>query len=542
MEYGSGGYYADLHQLELGEQEKMGGQEHGTNEIRDAIYYHVISSRSGSDDADARSMTLLRFHAPEQRRAIVLIAAGALLFLLWQFSSPRPTFFANQHSSSRQSPVQNSGLVEVINSTTQYFIDYPIGSPYKGRFGEQGSRVQTLRSWLSLANQTTDVREREQILNATERAVLATFPFLTDSPGKAISNETPLRDLQQRIVPGSKGLLIVAGGKQIRYACHLIAAVRRVWQSTLPIQIAYGGEEDFSTKDREFVQSLWDGIEFVDGASVFSNETLGLKDEHSGFALKAFAALASSFEQLVLLDADVVLLQPPEVLFDQQGYKTQGALLFHDRAVWKGAFTSRKEWYQSQILRPSDEVRKLLLWTDDWPPESCDSGIIVMDKSRLDIFMGLLHIAWQNTAAVRNDTTYQLMYGDKETWWLGWELSDARYAFEPHYGSMLGWPKEEEKSEDGKDKVCSYWIAHLDDNEQLLWFNGALLKQKVSDAHSYEVPVQWMMDGEEWETNGRFKMRCMVGGTVHDVDEGERQVFGRMIEAARDVDKVLGVS
>jgi alpha 1,3-mannosyltransferase len=44
--------------------------------------------------------------------------------------------------------------------------------------------------------------------------------------------------------------------------------------------------------------------------------------------------LASSFQQAILMDADTVFLQAPEVLFSQPTYLEKGALFFQDRTLF----------------------------------------------------------------------------------------------------------------------------------------------------------------------------------------------------------------
>lgn len=47
-----------------------------------------------------------------------------------------------------------------------------------------------------------------------------------------------------------------------------------------------------------------------------------------------YALLGSSFEQVLLVDADVTFLQPPElILLDHTQYQDAGMLLFHDRLI-----------------------------------------------------------------------------------------------------------------------------------------------------------------------------------------------------------------
>ena len=110
--------------------------------------------------------------------------------------------------------------------------------------------------------------------------------------------------------------------------------------------------------------------------------------------------------------------------------------------------------------KPSAALSTSLVWTEDHAEEA-DSGAVVLDKGRLPVFTGLLHICWQNTKALREEATYKLTYGDKESWWFGLDLCGVPHAFEKHYGAVLG----EIQLCEGQQDVCGFTIAHIDEKE-----------------------------------------------------------------------------
>ncbi|KAB8237935.1 putative alpha-1,3-mannosyltransferase [Aspergillus alliaceus] len=423
--------------------------------------------------------------------------------------------------------------VSLVNDLAQYFIDYPLQPPYKEHFGQLGQRSRVLRNWLALADQSENPIIKSLLLNATERVAVSLYPFLEKPEGKATS-QGPVSDLRASFEPGSAGIVIPTSNKTLRFAIHLIGALRSVLNSTLPIQVVYAGDEDLSPDNRSRLSQIVElgPLEFLDILTIFDDTTLQLRS--GGWAIKAFAALASRFERVILADADAVFFQPPEVLLDHEAFIRTGALLFHDRLLWPGAFKERHEWWESQIRHPSPELNKSLVWTE-WYAEEGDSGLVVLDKSRLDIFIGLFHICWQNSYAVREETTYKITYGDKETWWFGLELVGASYEFSGHYGGIVGWEDVDEK---GKPKVCSFVIAHVDAKDRLLWYNGSLLKNKGKSemANEYEVPTNWMIDAEWQKGAAKQDMSCMVGGEVKNLTQYELDVLQQSIELAKKLD------
>src|SRR5205814_1779974 len=157
------------------------------------------------------------------------------------------------------------------------------------------------------------------------------------------------RALRRSYIPKSRGLVIAAGKNNFRFACHLIVSLRNIHNSTIPIEVAYAGEDDLPIQFRKVLKSLGTDVETLDVTAVFDDATLDLQHGHEGWAIKPFATLASRFEQVILLDADAVFLQSPEVLFQHSGYLETGTLLFHDRLLAKGGYPARKTFWEKQM-------------------------------------------------------------------------------------------------------------------------------------------------------------------------------------------------
>ncbi|PWY80774.1 hypothetical protein BO94DRAFT_470555 [Aspergillus sclerotioniger CBS 115572] len=489
------------------------------------------------------SKNMNQFAAIRSQRSIrILIAAVGVIFILsifWLLPSASTTKvlgFGQGHKTDSQ-PTAKTITTDnaLITDLSHYFADYPIQKPFKERYGELGRRNRVLRDWLIQADTSSDPT-KALLLNAVEEVAISQYPFL-QNPQQPKSHH-PLGDLRSSFDPNSAGIVIPTSDKTLRYAAHLIGSLRSVLNSTLPIQVVYAGDDDLSPTNRNHLSSLAASgppITFLDILTIFDDTTLKLQT--GGWAIKAFAALGSTFEKVILADADAVFLQPPEVLLHQEAFLHKGALLFHDRLLWKHAFEGRHEWWRDQIRRPSDEMNASLVWTEDYAEEA-DSGLVVLDKSRHDTLMGLLHICWQNSYEVREETTYKITYGDKESWWFGLELAGAQYEFSKHYGGIVGW---ENVDEQGRRGVCSFVIAHVDSKNRLLWYNGSLLKNKGQSGmeNEYQVPDKWMIDAE-WVKGARKQDHsCMVEGEVRSLTPEEMGVLERSIALAKMVDALV---
>jgi hypothetical protein len=128
-----------------------------------------------------------------------------------------------------------------------------------------------------------------------------------------------------------KGLVIAAAGNRYRYLTGLycnLYVIRKYHKSNIPIEIFYVGEsENFSLSLRKLITDLG-GISIhniMDKLSTNSDES-----ELRGYQTKPLAVLCSSFEEVILVDADALCFIDPRYLFLAQGYEDSGMLLFKD--------------------------------------------------------------------------------------------------------------------------------------------------------------------------------------------------------------------
>lgn len=66
--------------------------------------------------------------------------------------------------------------------------------------------------------------------------------------------------------------------------------------------------------------------------------------------MKPFAVIASRFQKTILVDADVIFLQKPEIIFDvHAGMETTGSSFHHDRE-YKMEGKSRAAWVRTYLM------------------------------------------------------------------------------------------------------------------------------------------------------------------------------------------------
>lgn len=129
---------------------------------------------------------------------------------------------------------------------------------------------------------------------------------------------------------GGKGIVIVAGGKYTLFAMPAIKAIRVNGDSDIPIEVMIPPEMD---GEDAFCENV---LPFLDPSGltrciymneVFDKQTL---DDVQGYQLKALALLASSFEKVLLLDADNYVVNPISSIFDVAVFQEFGLVLWPD--------------------------------------------------------------------------------------------------------------------------------------------------------------------------------------------------------------------
>lgn len=220
-----------------------------------------------------------------------------------------------------------------------------------------------------------------------------------------------------------RGIVISGSNSQAQYVKTAITSFRAMG-CTLPVEIMYLGEDDMSEDTRTELETLPNVIT-RDIKKMVNDQGWEIK----GWAAKAHAAFMSSFREVILLDADVLFFDNPELLFSEPGYVDTGALFFSDRTI----FPQDKRTFLRKILpRPISSKVRENRW---WKGETCEgqeAGVVVVDKWRhfLSAFL-----TTRLNGPDRDDTetskgTYSYWWGDKETWWIAFELAgDTDYHF-----------------------------------------------------------------------------------------------------------------
>ncbi|KAI8879398.1 glycosyltransferase family 71 protein [Backusella circina FSU 941] len=287
-----------------------------------------------------------------------------------------------------------------------------------------------------------------------------------------------------------RGIVMCVGNDYFGHAVTAITAIRNVLDSDLPIEIFYIDEYDLSEDKRNYFDSL-DKVSTRPLVNAINDQYT----QFGGWAMKPYAILASRFSEVLLMDADVFLFQKPDVLFEDAGYQTTGALFFLDRTLFPNWDVGR-QWMNSFLPTKSSYVKESR-WYLDTSAHEQESGIVVIDKRKA--LFGLLSTCKMNDKNERDKVAYERIHGDKETFWVGFEMVQTPYTFVRSYGAVIGGLGDA----GNKDTVCGNQL-HLDANQKPLWWNGGILRDKNRWSDRY-LKFTHYAQGEDWQ----FETSCI---------------------------------
>ncbi|KAJ6443989.1 C3HC4 type (RING finger) zinc finger containing protein [Purpureocillium lavendulum] len=404
------------------------------------------------------------------------------------------------------------------------------------------------------------------------------------------SHAPDLMRLRSHIKQGGRGVVFTGGDTQAEYLLSSIPTLRE-FGCELPVEVVYFGDADLSADYRTRLEALH-GVTTVNAEDMINknNASSGM----ASWSSKPFAVLLSSFREVLYMDADSFFFQNPQALFDSRGYTQTGALFFKDRRVGP---THRRAWLQQLLPEPvSETAMKSRFWTGVSSQEQ-ESGVMVVDKWRH--LVSLLLVARLNSlerwSREGGAGIYEMVHGDKETFWLGWELAgDVDYSFQP--GSVAGMgnaevvavaeaQKDSAKHNDndtssraaatrggisgdadgegpgvaGDDegstnntnnnnnicRFCSAQLLHLDADGRPLWVNGWVLQNKNNEYEDWAYgawksyapePLPEDHEAIEWMLGGNnYCCLNITCGRTKDFTSGQQATLTALINKAKEV-------
>ncbi|KAI9338002.1 mannosyltransferase putative-domain-containing protein [Obelidium mucronatum] len=342
----------------------------------------------------------------------------------------------------------------------------------------------------------------------------------------AFSNRfTGMKDLIESFSK-PRGIVLTFGNGGFEQGLLNIMHIRKNLNCYLPVQVFYNGLQDL---DQEKAEAL----NRIDGVSTKNlQEVFGGIAEDRNFHSKPYAILASSFKEVIYIDDDVVLFQNPErLLEDSRIFQKYGSLFFKGRSYDFG----NSKWVRWFIKSPSFEANKTGRYFRDLSKDEMDASLMLFDKSKISIVHGLLSACHLNLREVR-----EVFLGDKETYWLAFELLRVPYKFAPGIAGAAGSLQEK----DGKiisNSVCGPQ-SHLDEFGKLLHVNSRSARynhelDKWEKTLSHYIAPQSEIPGNIDSTQQPWCVSGGEGGSkeVFEVGQKEKEVLLKLRDLSMEL-------
>jgi hypothetical protein len=241
----------------------------------------------------------------------------------------------------------------------------------------------------------------------------------------------------------NRGIVIACPEKYELICLNNISMLRNKYECFLPIEIWEIGEE--ITKETKKHMRKYNVI--------FKNvNDYCVNPQHwKGFQVKAIALYYSSFDESILVDADVSFYKNPEIIFSDKNYIRTGSYFFKDLEKWKFSnlsyenddkfsslkfFNSRKSFIKRLLPNKTEFFPNefIYLYDEKEPRHEVkealqESGVVYINKNIHK--NSLYYILKLNDD---HNETYKYFWGDKETFWLGCVLANKEYYFNSSSG------------------------------------------------------------------------------------------------------------
>lgn len=312
-----------------------------------------------------------------------------------------------------------------------------------------------------------------------------------------------LNDFKSRV--NGKGIVMTLGDGHIEDAARLIR-ILRYFRNTYPIQVVFqnnlsresrynlirAGRNDYMDLPR---QDIW----FVNAERAITEQ---YRSKFGGFANKIMAIMFSSFEDILFLDADSVIMKDVDYFFNLDRYVQTGTFFYKDRSSFE--FRPKNDNYFFKKLLPSvdDSMVFNIPQTTNYTLMNeffnngfnhyMESGTVVLNRKKH--FMMPFMMAIMNFYSLVSSR----VYGDKELFWLACALlGDETYAFNKNFAAAIGeLTPEYERHKDIKDiksfhslEICSNHPSHIsDEDSSLVWMNSGF--RFCGNVHKLKIDLE----------------------------------------------------
>ncbi|GAX76848.1 hypothetical protein CEUSTIGMA_g4294.t1 [Chlamydomonas eustigma] len=218
------------------------------------------------------------------------------------------------------------------------------------------------------------------------------------------------------------GIIIPAGGpKLVTNLLVTLKVLRGYHKSKLPVEVMWQSADEMDTKTWQKIQSLFSPIRGID-ISTTPHPVPGLHRKGlspKSYTGKVYSLLVSEFRHVLMIDADSMPTQPPEVFFLHPQYLSVGNMFWP--SAWQDKVRDRG--YTMHGLTPS-ETKKVINAGKGYSPRDTESGQVLIDRGKhLDV---LEYLLWINSYPEKLKGS---MWGDKDTFGLAFAVAGKAHLY-----------------------------------------------------------------------------------------------------------------
>ncbi|RHX96598.1 hypothetical protein DYB25_003088 [Aphanomyces astaci] len=258
-----------------------------------------------------------------------------------------------------------------------------------------------------------------------------------------------------------RGIVMCMHTRMVPMGVSLIQELRALGNID-PVQVFYCLPNELSSTDVTLLTGLGN-VEVVDLCSVLVTSRVfadhGVASRFQNFWLKPLALVFSPFPNVLLVDVDTIFLHDPALLWTSSPVVDTGTLFFHDRVLDFSQFLNQDvgpddgqtfiqvffdtfPYAAVNLTRPaaiSDTMRRSMVWNKHTAHEQ-DSSVVLIDKTRAGPHV--LETLWYLVTVKRFQDQITFSWGDKEAFWLAFELAGIPYAFSPWNCGVVSLPDD----------------------------------------------------------------------------------------------------
>ncbi|EEY63890.1 uncharacterized protein PITG_02393 [Phytophthora infestans T30-4] len=326
-----------------------------------------------------------------------------------------------------------------------------------------------------------------------------------------------------RSVMRDRAIMLCMHNGVLAMGLSLIRELRCLGNEEL-IQIYHCGQDELSVKSRDILFSSDNRIELVDN-----------------WWVKPLAMYHTDVRHVMLMDVDDIMMKNPAALREADVYTQTGTTFFYDRVFADcKEFVNDvddKEKYLPKLFRtfnynkfnisegedPSEQVLNSFAYRGKTCHEM-DSSLVLIDKKRvgqtvLDVMLWFI---------TKERFRFRYSHGDKETFWLSFELAHVPYSFSPWGVSVVSSTPNKDMTKH-PDSLCGSILQYMpvaSEEPEMLYVNGKALLDPYPQGIDYVPKAQWnnmfntfpthmtpRLPRTELNTTGHGKMytECLIG-------------------------------